>query len=373
MEKYNDAEPIRQFDKTLDTLIHFLVPPNSSILHLKDLNFGKIDKHPNDFIIITSDLLKQSDDIHKLLIDVRSCCHDRSRLIFILNRFTSLYTSGDINNFVIAGDYEVITKGQTLFFRYLIARPRFFAIDEMSVSVVVPVRNEVKNIRAIVERIFKMGKETEIVLVEGGSTDGTAEECQKVIDQGLSKIPVKFHKQTKKGKGNAVKEGIDHSSGELIIILDGDLVIPPEELPYLYNSFREGIGELLNATRLVYPLEDGAMPFVHRLGNRFFGILYSWLLGQKLKDLFAGTKVFRKSDYQKIDALRGYFYNIDVWGDVDLLFGAAKLGLKIQDIPVHYYARLHGQSNMRPYQYAFFLCKMFYYGMKKLKPRFFTI
>ncbi|MBI2453292.1 glycosyltransferase family 2 protein [Candidatus Peregrinibacteria bacterium] len=355
--------------RPLKKLISFLLVPGSS-----QFLFGN-DRHDDfknktvDYVIIPPFFVNTCDDVHKLLIDIRALCHDRTRIIFILNIFGSRFSPKDIWNFLIVGNYDLITRGRFHFFRYFIARPLFFQQPDTTVSVIVPIRNEKKNIASIIQRVPSLGSDTEIVFVEGGSTDGTREECERLIQTSDRKC--KLILQSGDGKGNAVKEAIYAASHDVIVILDADLVIPPEELIYFYETLLSGEAEFLNSSRLVYPMEPGAMPLLNRLGNRFFGWLYSWLLGEKLKDLFGGTKMFRKSDYIKIDRLRPYFQSGDQWGDVDMFFGAAKLYLKLQDVPVHYYARLHGISHMRRYSYAWFLVKAFLRGYRKLKPGLF--
>jgi len=210
----------------------------------------------------------------------------------------------------------------------------------------------------------------EVIFVEGGSKDGTREACLHAIEHAAPHQTIKFVEQSKPGKGQAVREGVAAAQHELIVILDGDIAIPPEEIRHFYDSFCEGVGEVLNASRFVYPMEKNAMPLPNQWGNRFFASFYSWMSGQSVKDIFAGTKMLTKSDYNRIEKLLPYFKTGDPWGDLDILFGGAKLGLKIRDIPVHYCTRRYGVSNMNAFRYGAFLVRQFVKAVFKFKPFF---
>jgi glycosyltransferase involved in cell wall biosynthesis len=151
----------------------------------------------------------------------------------------------------------------------------------------------------------------------------------------------------KLGKGDAIRKAFEAASGDILMILDSDLTVPPEELPRFYEALITGKGRFINGTRLVYPQEREAMPIPNHLGNVFFGLMFTWLLGQRISDTLCGTKALYKKDYEAIAANRSYFGDFDPFGDFDLLFGAAWLGLPITDLPVHYCARTYGDSKVR--------------------------
>ena len=252
----------------------------------------------------------------------------------------------------------------------IIARPIFFEreLKDFSVSVVVPCKNEKGNIEAAVTCCPQMGKKTELIFVEGGSQDGTREEIERVIKKYPEKN-IRLLQQDGKGKGNAVRKGFAHAHGDILMILDADLTMPPEELPKFARALVQGRGELINGSRLVYGMESQAMRFLNVLANFFFSVLFSWLLSQRLKDTLCGTKVLFASDYKKIAKNRSFFGNFDPFGDFDLLFGAAKLNLKIIDMPVHYKSRTYGSTQIRRFLHGWILLGMSVLAMRKLKFR----
>jgi hypothetical protein len=151
------------------------------------------------------------------------------------------------------------------------------------------------------------------------------------------------------------------------MILDADLTVPPEELPKFYTAIMEGKGEFINGSRMVYPMEDGAMRFLNVLGNKFFSIVFTWLLDQRFKDTLCGTKVLSREHYRKIAANRHYFGDFDPFGDFDLIFGAAKLNLKITEIPIRYRERTYGSTNISRFRHGIILLRMCVYAYKKIK------
>lgn len=236
---------------------------------------------------------------------------------------------------------------------------------KLPVSVIVPARNESGNIAAIVERVPVMGSGTEIVFVEGGSSDDTMEKIQKVA--ATTDRPIRVLRQTGTGKGNAVREAFAASSGEVLMILDADLTTPPEELPKFYEVLASGRTDMANGVRLVYPMEQKAMRFLNMCANKFFSIAFGWILGQPIKDTLCGTKVLFRHDYLRIAANRSFFGDFDPFGDFDLLFGAAKLNLKIMDIPVRYRERTYGETNIRRWSHGLILFKMLGFALLRMK------
>ena len=237
---------------------------------------------------------------------------------------------------------------------------------EASVSVVVPARNEAGNIEKILERTPKMGKETEIIFVEGHSKDNTYETIEKAIaNNSLHKC--KLFRQTGKGKGDAVRLGFEKASGDILMILDADMTVPPEDLPRFYEALRCGRAEFVNGVRLVYPMEKQAMRFFNLLGNKFFSLVFCWLLGQPLKDSLCGTKALTKKNYNKIVENRSYFGDFDPFGDFDLIFGAAKLNLKIVDMPIRYRERIYGETQISRWKHGWLLLKMVFFAAWRIK------
>ena len=234
------------------------------------------------------------------------------------------------------------------------------------VSVIVPARNEAGNVRRIFEETPEMGLATELIFVEGHSTDNTYE----AIEEEMKRWPnrrVKLFRQTGRGKGDAVRLGFANATGDVLMILDADLTVPPEDLPRFYDAWCSGKGEFVNGVRLVYPMEDQSMRFLNLVGNKFFSIAFTWLLSQSVKDTLCGTKVLSKRDYETIAANRAYFGEFDPFGDFDLLFGAAKYSLKIVDLPIRYRERTYGTTNIDRWRHGWLLLQMVAFAMKRIK------
>ncbi|MGI9149873.1 MAG: glycosyltransferase [Chloroflexota bacterium] len=252
---------------------------------------------------------------------------------------------------------------------FVVARPAPRPDDSLAeplVSVIVPARNESGNITAILDRTPHMGRGTELVFVEGHSTDATYETIQREIAR-RPQAQCRLLRQTGKGKGDAVRLGIAHARGEVLMILDADLTVAPEDLPRFLNALQSGKGEFINGVRLVYPMQKQAMRFFNLLGNKFFSLAFSWLLGQTIKDTLCGTKVLSAANYQRIAAERAYFGDFDPFGDFDLLFGAARLNLKIVDLPIRYRERTYGTTNIQRWRHGWLLLRMVLFAARRIK------
>jgi glycosyltransferase involved in cell wall biosynthesis len=250
----------------------------------------------------------------------------------------------------------------------LVARPQPepSARPPARVSVVVAARNESGNIAEIFERLPAMGAGTELVFVEGHSTDDTWQAIEREIARHPD-APARLFRQTGKGKGDAVRKGFAEAKGDLLMILDADLSVAPEDLPRFYEAWHSGKADFVNGVRLVYPLEERAMRFLNQMGNKFFSLAFSWLLGQSVKDSLCGTKVLSRSDYAVIAANRAYFGEFDPFGDFDLLFGAAKYNLKILDLPIRYRERRYGATNIQRWSHGLLLLRMVLYALGRIK------
>lgn len=252
---------------------------------------------------------------------------------------------------------------------YIVARPmRQAALDRPSVTVVVPCRNESGNIEAAVSRMPRFCDDIEIIYVEGGSSDGSYEECLRVRD-AYPQWDVKVLRQPGQGKYDAVRAGFAAARGELLIILDADLTVPPEDLGKFYRALTSGKGNFINGTRLVYPMHQGAMPHLNYWANRSFAWVFSWLLNQRITDTLCGTKALTRADYRRIVADSGYFGEIDPFGDFDLILGAVKHHLRIIEIPVRYHARRYGTSEIAPlrFRHGLKLARMVGFAWRKMK------
>ncbi len=250
---------------------------------------------------------------------------------------------------------------------YLVARSIVAISDDVkSATVVIPARNERGNIEPAIQRIPQFCNDMEIIFIEGHSQDGTFEEMERVKAAYPDK-DIKLMRQPGKGKADAVFTAYDVARGDVLMILDADLTMPPEQLPKFWNAIKSGQGEFINGSRLVYPLEDDAMRFLNLIANKIFSYLFSWLLNQRYTDTLCGTKVMRRSDYYRLRDGKAYFGDFDPFGDFDLIFGASKLNLKSIDMPIRYAAREYGETQISRFRHGVMLLKMVVFAFFKVK------
>jgi len=240
--------------------------------------------------------------------------------------------------------------------------------DKPSLSIVIPARNEKGNIEAALQRMPKLCDDQEVIFVEGHSKDDTWDEINRVIEKYKdSGFKLSALRQKGKGKADAVRIGFEHAKGELLTILDADLTMPPEKLGLFYDAFCRGHADFINGSRLLYPMEGGAMRFLNRLGNVFFAKALSYVLSTPLSDSLCGTKLMLKSDYERFIKWRKDFGDFDPFGDFEIIFPASILGLGIIDIPIRYGARTYGETNISRFRHGFMLLKMTWIGFWKVK------
>ena len=254
--------------------------------------------------------------------------------------------------------------------QYLIARlaPQDTGKRDYRCTVVVPCRNEAGNIEEIVRRVPTLGAGTELIFVDGNSADGTVEQIQKEIARYRGPHTIRLlHQGEGIGKGDAVRKGFEAATGDILMILDADITVDPEALAKFYQAIADGHGEFINGSRLIYPMERQAMRFLNLLGNKVFSMIFTRLLEQRLRDTLCGTKVLRTLDYRKIKAGRHYFGDFDPFGDFDLLFGAAKLNLKIVEVPIRYRDRTYGETKIKRFQHGFLLLRMCWIAYKRFR------
>lgn len=235
-----------------------------------------------------------------------------------------------------------------------------------SVSVVIPCRNEAGHIRPLVEALPELPAGSEFLFVEGNSKDDTEAVIRQTIADHPGR-PLRFLKQTGHGKGDAVRLGFAQARGDVLLILDSDMGVAPADIPKFVEALARGKGELINGSRLVYPMEGRAMRFLNLLANKFFALLFSWLLGQQVRDTLCGTKALWRADYERIAQNRAYFGDFDPFGDFDLLFGAARLNLRIVDLAIRYHERRYGTTNISRFRHGWLLLRMSAFAARKLK------
>ncbi len=363
-------------------------------------------------VIILSDLVNDVWDVQRVLEQVWRLSTPRTRLIF--NFYNPLWqpilslaqrlklatpnleqnwlTPTDLRGMLHLAGFETVRDWQEIllplpipvlapffnrflvrlpFFRdlalahFLVARRQPEPASDLSVSVIVPARNEAGNIPAIFKRLPQMGRSTELIFVEGHSRDDTYAVIEREI-AAHPHIPARLLKQTGIGKADAVRTGFAAAHGDILIILDADLTVPPEDLPRFYEALRSRKGEFINGVRLVYPMERQAMRWLNLLGNKFFSWAFTFLLGQPIKDTLCGTKALWRNDYERIAANRSYFGDFDPFGDFDLIFGAARLNLKIVDLPIRYRERTYGTTNISRWKHGWLLVKMVVFAARRL-------
>lgn len=236
-----------------------------------------------------------------------------------------------------------------------------------SVSVIIPARNESGNIENALLRMPALGNATEIIFVESNSDDDTWKKIEEVKNKFSATHDIQIHQISEKGKSAAVRKGFEIAKGEVLMILDADLTVAPEDLSKFYEAIASGKGDFINGSRLVYPMEKEAMRFLNRIGNKFFSNAFTWLLDQRFKDTLCGTKVMFKKDYEKLVVNRKFFGDFDPFGDFDLLFGAHKLNLCIVELPVRYHERTYGRTNISRFKHGFILLRMCIFAARKIK------
>jgi SAM-dependent methyltransferase len=391
----------------------------AGIVH-QGLEFIEADSHdlsmlegPFD-VIILSDLIDDLWDVQKVFQQLSRLCQPGTRLI--INSYSRVWelplliaaklglakprltqnwlTVEDVTDLLNLSGFEVIRSWQEILWplrmpgvaslcnkilvklwpfrlfamtNFILSRPcPVKSLKTPSVSVIVAARNEAGNMAQLFARTPEMGSGTELVFVEGHSRDDT----YSAIEREIAAHPerkTQMHRQTGVGKGDAVRLGFAKAKGDILMILDADMTVPPEDLPRFYDALQAGRGEFINGVRLVYPMEDEAMRFFNFLGNKFFSLAFSWLLGQPIKDTLCGTKVLWKHDYELIAANRTYFGDFDPFGDYDLIFGAARMGLKIVDLPIRYRARTYGETNIRRWRHGWLLLRMVMFAARRIK------
>ena len=240
-------------------------------------------------------------------------------------------------------------------------------LESLSVSVIIPCKDERENIADAVRRIPLLAGCTEIIFCDDKSTDGTANEVRR-MQQLHPDQAIRLETGPGTCKSKNVWTGFEAATGDILMILDADLTTMPEELPYFLDAMASGAAEFVNGSRLIYPVPPAAMKTLNIVGNKFFSLAFSYLLNQRVKDTLCGTKVLWRSDWERLKPFLGTWGIEDRWGDYELLFGASRLNLRIVDLPVHYQERIHGATKMtKVFQNGFIMLRMCWHGFLKLK------
>lgn len=370
-------------------------------------------------VIIFNNIIGYLDNIQDVFYSIKKNCHEHTRIIisYYNHWWEPLLNFGewiglkkkspqqnwlneqDISNLLYLSGFETYRTNRRLLFpfyipilswllnKYIAKLPLFKSLclnefifarmmqqateetvkEKYSVSICIPARNESGNIENAILRLPKFSKHQEIIFIEGNSSDDTWAKIQEMQQKYAATHDIKIGQQGGKGKGDAVRKGYAMATCDILMILDADLTMPPEELPKFYNAIATGKGEFINGSRLVYPMDKEAMRFLNTLGNKFFSWVFSWLLEQPIKDSLCGTKVMFREDYLKLIENRKFFGDFDPFGDFDLLFGAYKLNLKIIDLPIRYRERTYGDTNISRFTNGFMLLRMCWFAAGKIK------
>jgi len=367
-------------------------------------------------LIILSNLIGYLDDIQLVFEKLHSVCHSNTKIIVTYYNFLwepllklaewigfktktprqNWLSLAEINNILFLSGFQVYRNSRSMIFPLYIpliselmnnvlaklpllkllsinnytfakALPKNAIEKDLSVSVIVPARNESGNIQNLLDRLPQLGCSTELIFVESGSTDDTWEKIQAVQNPSTTLFKIQAIQIDEKGKAPAVRKGFDLASGDVLMILDADLTVAPEDLVKFYNAIASGKADFVNGSRLVYPMEKEAMRFINLFGNKFFSQTFTWLLDQPIKDTLCGTKVLLKKDYERLVINRSYFGDFDPFGDFDLLFGAHKLNLCMVELPVRYHERTYGRTNISRFKHGLLLLKMCLFAARKVK------
>ena len=370
-------------------------------------------------LVIISNVIGFTNDVQKVFDEIRKVCHERTKVIVTYyNHFwepilkfgewigikrktpnQNWLSQIEIRNLLMLAGFDVYRNSKRqlipvniplvswVFNKVLAKLPliRYFCInnysfakltatagvadvaEKYSVSIVIPARHESGNIENAILRIPEFGSTQEIIFIEGNSTDDTWEKIGEVAEKYKDSHNIVTGRQEGKGKYDAVKKGFDLATGDILMILDADLTVPPEDLPKFYYAIATSKGDFINGSRLVYPMEKEAMRFLNMLGNRFFSIAFTWLLEQPFKDTLCGTKVIFREDYHRLVENRKFFGDFDPFGDFDLIFGAYKLNLRIVELPIRYRERTYGDTNISRFYHGLILLKMCAFAARKIK------
>lgn len=380
--------------------------------NVENLNLDLDEKF--DYIIL-NETLGEILDIQKLLKNISKFCSPDTRII--INQYNPIWETilksgekiklkmpelvsnwismDDIENFIYITGYETIQKYFFILFpiyipvlsaifnrfiakwpvirrltlhQMLVARYIFPPMkpEELSCSLILTCRDEKQNIEPLVRHIPKLGGPTEILFVEGHSTDGTREEIERVITKYKDKN-IKLFIQDGIGQKDAFRKGLEKSTGELIIWLEADMTTPPEDVENLWDAYARRKGEYINGTRLVYKMPKGSMPLINLIGNRLFGNVFTGLLGQRFTDTLCGLKAISRKNWEKIIEQSSFFGNFDPFGDFELIFGSIKNNLKVSEVPVKYFPRNYGETKTHPLKHGWLLFKMYWVAYKKFK------
>ena len=206
----------------------------------------------------------------------------------------------------------------------------------MKLSVIIPVYNEADTVRDIVNQVRSLPLDLEVILIDDGSTDGTREILRNEIDGKLAQV---VYQDRNRGKGAAVRAGLEHVTGEVVVIQDADLEYEPEDLLDLLRPIEKKKADVVYGSRFVSGKEHRVLLFWHSVGNRFLTLLSNCFTNLNLTDMETCYKMFRT------DIIRQITLEQDRFGfEPEVTAKVARLGCRIFEVGISYSGRDYTQG-----------------------------
>jgi glycosyltransferase involved in cell wall biosynthesis len=206
----------------------------------------------------------------------------------------------------------------------------------MRVSFLVPAYNEAATIEALLDAVWALDLDKQLVVVDDGSSDGTADIVERWRE---GRDGVVFLRQENRGKGSAIRAAIPHADGDISVIQDADLEYDPADVPALIEPIERGVADVVFGSRLSGGRPQRAYLFWHLVGNRFLSLLTNVLYNTTLSDMETGYKAFRSDILRSLD-LRQDDFAIEP----EITAKICKRKLRVYELPIAYYGRTYAEG-----------------------------
>jgi glycosyltransferase involved in cell wall biosynthesis len=206
----------------------------------------------------------------------------------------------------------------------------------MRVSFLVPAYNEAATIGALLDAVWALDLDKQIVVVDDGSTDGTGELIERWRE---GRDGVVLLQQENRGKGAAVRAAIPHADGDIAVIQDADLEYDPADVPALIQPIERGVADVVYGSRLSGGRPQRAYLFWHLLGNRFLSLLTNVLYNTTLSDMETGYKAFRMEVLRSLDLKQN-----DFGIEPEITAKVCRRKLRVYELPIAYYGRTYAEG-----------------------------